>query len=182
MTRLFPALSPNSTWPLTRKVVESISLSTMNLVLVVAIWRDLKERGSAFKGVGPRRIRDQGIGAMRWTISSVIGTGPSLSVLVGSFFSFSHTMSLSLLSGTLLPKKYTNALTQSATHTDEFAALCVSIPKDTLDSWTAKILSWERDRNQPNPYFNPSSGMSGSWCVAVVLNSYFIRSLGVGNP
>jgi len=43
---------------------------------------------------------------------------------------------------------------------DEFAALSVDIPEEILHSWTAKILTWELDREQPNPYFNPSSGMS----------------------
>lgn len=56
-------------------------------------------------------------------------------------------------------KKYTAALAQSTTHSDEFSALSVDIPKDMLDSWTARIRSWENDRNQPNPYFNPLTGM-----------------------
>lgn len=85
-------------------------------------------------------------------------------VRLGRFilFSFSRTITQSLPSGTLLVRKYTNALTQSTGHTDEFTALCIDIPKDTLDLWTTRILSWERDRNQPNPYFNPSSGTSDS--------------------
>jgi hypothetical protein len=58
----------------------------------------------------------------------------------------------------LLAKKYTNALVQAATHMDEFTALCVDIPQETLDSWAARILAWEVDRKQLNPYFNPSSG------------------------
>ena len=49
---------------------------------------------------------------------------------------------------------------QTTTHEDEFAALCTDIPEDILDSWTTKILAWELDREQPNPYFNPSSGTS----------------------
>ena len=65
-----------------------------------------------------------------------------------------------LLPGPLLAKKYATALTQATTHSDEFTALCINIPKYTLDSWTEKIISWEDNRNQPNPYFNPSSGTS----------------------
>ena len=59
----------------------------------------------------------------------------------------------------LLAKKYANALIQSATHTDELAALCVGIPKETLDLWTTRIITWEFDRKQPNPYSNPLSGV-----------------------
>ncbi|KAF9777691.1 hypothetical protein BJ322DRAFT_1114826 [Thelephora terrestris] len=62
--------------------------------------------------------------------------------------------------GTLLAKKYTNALVQSATHADEFDALCVGVSPDTVNLWTERILNWEGDRSQPNPYFNPSSGPS----------------------
>ena len=69
------------------------------------------------------------------------------------------------LSGTLLAKKYANALAQSAVHADEFAALCVGIPEEILNSWTARILAWEVDRDQPNPYFNPFSGTSNSWSI-----------------
>ena len=65
-----------------------------------------------------------------------------------------------MFSGTLLAKKYTNALVQSTIHVDELNALCVDIPEGILDSWTARILAWELDREQPNPYFNPRSGMS----------------------
>lgn len=81
-------------------------------------------------------------------------------------FIFFLAYNLTPISGPLLAKKYTNALVQSATHVDEFTDLCVGIPKDVLDSWMAKILSWETDRDKPNPYFNPSSGMSDSSCVA----------------
>ena len=63
-----------------------------------------------------------------------------------------------MFSGTLLAKKYVSAIAQSVTHADELAALCVDIPKDILDSWTARIIAWELDREQPNPYSNPSSG------------------------
>ena len=64
-----------------------------------------------------------------------------------------------MFSGTLLAKKYVNALTQSGTHADEFAALCIDIPEETLDLWTTRIVAWELNREQPNPYFNPSTGM-----------------------
>ena len=77
-------------------------------------------------------------------------------------FSFSYE-DLILVSGTLLAKKYATALTQSATHADEFTALSADVPKEILDPWTVKILAWEIDREQPNPYFNPSSGTS--YCV-----------------
>ena len=71
--------------------------------------------------------------------------------------------------GPLLAKKYVNALEQSATHSDEFTDLCTDVPEDTLDSWTKRIVLWEGDRNQPNPYFNPSSGTSGNLCIVVTL-------------
>ena len=45
----------------------------------------------------------------------------------------------------LLAKKYTNALVQSATHEDEFEALCINIPLTIIDSWMARILTWEFD-------------------------------------
>ena len=62
--------------------------------------------------------------------------------------------------GTLLAKKYKNSLTQSATHKEEFVALCVGIPSDTIDLWVSKITMWEIDRKNPNPYFHPLSGMT----------------------
>ncbi|KAF9782642.1 hypothetical protein BJ322DRAFT_1022239 [Thelephora terrestris] len=64
--------------------------------------------------------------------------------------------------GTLLAKKYTNALVQSATHEDEFTALCTGISSETLGLWTTGITEWELDRTKPNPYFRPSSGLSES--------------------
>ena len=64
--------------------------------------------------------------------------------------------------GALLAKKYTNALAQATDHGDEFTALCTDISAEVLDSWTTRIISWELDRSQPNPYFNPSSGTSNS--------------------
>ena len=85
-----------------------------------------------------------------------------------------------LHAGTLLAKKYTNALAQSATHEDEYVALCVGIPADTLGPWRTKILTWEADRDQPNPYFNPTSGMSCHRCGTFPTDCV-IRSLGVGN-
>ena len=54
-----------------------------------------------------------------------------------------------------------NALDQSEIHKEDFAALCVGIPQDTLDAWTTRIEAWELDRDQRNPYFNPSSGKFG---------------------
>ena len=60
-----------------------------------------------------------------------------------------------------------NALAQSAIHADEFAALCIDISEGTLQLWEAKILSWERDRDQPNPYFNPASGRFNGPCIEV---------------
>ena len=92
ITRSLPALFLNSTWPLTRKVVELTSPSTMNLVLVVVIWKDPKGRGLAFKEEDQQRIRDRGIGAMRWMTSSATGIGLNLSVLVSSFGSLLHTI------------------------------------------------------------------------------------------
>lgn len=65
---------------------------------------------------------------------------------------------LNSVSGTLLAKKYINARTLSATHVDEFAALSTNVPDETLTLWASKICAWEVDREQPNPYFNPSSG------------------------
>jgi hypothetical protein len=38
-----------------------------------------------------------------------------------------------------------------------------------VDSWTTRIRSWEHDRTQPNPYFNPSSGTSNNPFAAVTL-------------
>ena len=37
-------------------------------------------------------------------------------------------------------------------------ALCVGVPQDILDAWATRVEAWELDRDQPNPYFNPSSG------------------------
>ena len=84
-----------------------------------------------------------------------------------------------LLLGTLLAKKYAAALVQSATHADEFTALSVDVPEEVLASWTTRIVAWELDREQPNPYFNPSSGMS--YCIAYpgYPNPKIFRSLGI---
>ena len=101
-----------------------------------------------------------------WNWSKLVRLGEII------LFSFSYD-NLTSTPGTLLAKKYTNALTQSATHADEFSALCIGILDDTLASWTAAILSWEGDRDQPNPYFNPSSGMSNylytSWLLLILV-------------
>jgi hypothetical protein len=86
------------------------------------------------------------------------GIGPNWYVLVRLPY-FSTLLQLSdPVSGTLLAKKYINARTQSVTHIDEFAALSTDIPNETLALWTGRICAWELDREQPNPYFNPSSG------------------------
>ena len=143
----------------------------MNLVLVGVIWRGPNGRGSAFKVEGQRKIRGPAIGAMQWTTRLAIGTGQSLFALVGTF----HLILVpkpdrSFHTGTLLAKKYNNALVQSAVHIEEFAALCTDIPQETLDSWTARILAWELDRDQPNPYFNLSSGKPGSSQIVAPLD------------
>ena len=76
-------------------------------------------------------------------------------------FCFVCTINSLLCLGPLLAKKYVAALTQSAMHSDEFAALCIDVPKDTRDLWIKRITSWEGNRSLPNPYFNQSSGTSG---------------------
>jgi hypothetical protein len=91
-----------------------------------------------------------------WNWSKLVRLGRSI------LFLFVCIINSSLLLGPLLTKKYISALAQAATHSDEFAALCIDIPKDTLDSWTERIISWEGNRSQPNPYFNQSSGTSSS--------------------
>ena len=110
---------------------------------------------------GGGSTRDQGPGywsdAMddkfgHWNWSKLIRLGRFF------YFSFPPTTTSSARSGTLLARKYANALTQSTTHVDEFDALCTDIPEGILNSWSARILAWEVDRDQPNPYFNLSSG------------------------
>ena len=96
---------------------------------------------------------------MQWTTSLAIGISQNLSVLVVFLLSLSYD-DLILILGSLLAKKYATAVVQSATHADEFTALSVDVPEEILDSWTTKILTWEHDREQPNLYFNPSSGTS----------------------
>ena len=76
-----------------------------------------------------------------------------------SHFPFLQPQS-NISSGTLFARKYANALIQSATHVDEFDALCVDIDEEILNLWTSRILAWELDRQQPNPYFTLLSGMS----------------------
>lgn len=98
-----------------------------------------------------------------WNWSKLVRLGEIL-------LSYSFPHNLTLFSGTLLAKKYTNACTQSTTHVDEFAALCTDIPEKLLKLWTDRILAWELDRSQLNPYFNPSSGASDRVCCTVSLN------------
>ena len=110
-----------------------------------------------------------------WNWSKLVRLGRSVS------FPSPHAITSPLLLGPLLAKKYEAAQTQSATHSDEFTALCIDIPKDTLDSWTEKIISWEANRNQPNPFFHPSSGMLGP-CIIITPNPGVVRTFGIGNP
>ena len=161
MIKLLLALFPSSISPLTRKAAGSISHSTMSRVLGEVTWRALREHGLVCKEEVQRRIRGPGIGAIQWTINSVIGIGPNSPALVKISLFFLLYDNLSTFLGALLAKKYSNAVKQSATHNDEFDGLCVGIPDKTLDSWTEKITAWEFDRGEPNPYFQPSSGTSG---------------------
>ena len=70
-----------------------------------------------------------------------------------------------------------NTLAQSATHTDKLAALCTNISEETLQSWKAKILSWECDWDQPNPYFNPISGRFNDTYIEVTSNPCYHQAL-----
>ena len=75
-------LSPSFIWPCTRKVAESTSLLIKNQAPVIATWRAQRGLGLASREGVQRKIRDLGIGATQWTISSDTGIGQSLSVLV----------------------------------------------------------------------------------------------------
>ena len=88
-------------------------------------------------------------------------------VRLGRPVSTSSHIGLIHLSGTLLAKKFTNALEQSVVHSDEFLALSADIPSDILDLWTTRITSWESNRKMPNPYYNPSSGISCQFSLLV---------------
>ena len=121
---------------------------------------------------GGGSTRDQGPGYWSDSMDDKFGHWNwSKLVRLGEFFFVSLLLPATqlLLLGTLLAKKYTNALEQSAAHADEFDALCVDVPKETLDSWTEKITSWECDRSKPNPYFNPSSGMFNGMFLSPLL-------------
>ena len=102
-------------------------------------------------------------------ISLATGIGQSSFVSVRFFCLVLPNHNLTQFSGTLLAKKYINACTQSTTHVDEFAALCTDVPEELLEQWAARIRAWELDRNQLNPYFNPSSGTTGRAYVVRLL-------------
>jgi len=99
-----------------------------------------------------------------WNWSKLVRLGGVLSYIL-------PCRNLTLFSGALLVMKYTNACMQSTTHVDEFAALCTDVPEGLLELWATRILAWELNRKQPNPYFNPSSGASDHTCCATPLNS-----------
>src|ERR1700753_4108700 len=74
-TRLSLELFRNFTWPPTKKIVASISLSTMNPVSVVVTWRDRKERGLASREGGRREIKELAIGEHLWMTNLASGSG-----------------------------------------------------------------------------------------------------------
>ena len=85
MIKLLLVLFRNSIWPPIRKIVASNIHSIMSLVLVVAIWRDQRGRGSVFKGGARRGIKGLVTGVTRWMTSLATGTGPNLFASVSPF-------------------------------------------------------------------------------------------------
>ena len=59
--------------------------------------------------------------------------------------------------GSLLAKKYLNAVEQAAFHAEELSLLNEGLPATLVQSWTAKITTWEKDRGAANPYYIPAT-------------------------
>ena len=59
--------------------------------------------------------------------------------------------------GSLLAKKYLNAVQKAMVHAEELSFINDGLPTTLVQLWMAKITTWEDDRNAPNPYYIPAT-------------------------
>jgi len=131
----------------------------MNLERGGEIWKVRSGRGTGSRVAGALRTKDPDFGVTLWMTNLGIGIGANSCALVRVPCP-SHLQDESSpngIEGSLLMKKYLNAVEQSKFHKDELSLINDSLPEDLVQLWTAKITTWENDRTTPNPYYLPTT-------------------------
>lgn len=87
-----------------------------------------------------------------WNWSKLIGLGTYL-----HHFFVNAKGRANFHKGSLLAKKYLNAVEKADLHAEVISLINAGLPRDLVDLWTAKIITWENDRSAPNPYYTPET-------------------------
>lgn len=58
-----------------------------------------------------------------------------------------------------MAKKYLNAVNQAKLHEEELNLVNDDLPLVLIHLWKVMIVTWEKDRSSPNPYYSPVKSM-----------------------
>jgi len=114
-------------------------------------WFGLQGGGST-KDQGPgywSDAMDDKLGHWNW--SKLVRLGIHF-YLLPSDIKYQYLMSIV---GSLLAKKYLNAVQQADLHEEELGLINEDLPIACVASWKKMIATWENDRSSPNPYYTP---------------------------
>lgn len=92
---------------------------------------------------------DDKLGHWNWTKLVRLG--------MSTIFAPGGSMLMHCDEGTLLAKKYLNAVEQAEAHAQELLLINKALPQTLIESWTTVITTWENDRTAPNPYYIPAT-------------------------
>lgn len=86
--------------------------------------------------------------------------------------------------GSLLAKKYLNAVKQAKLHEEELELINESLPIALVNTWKAMITTWESDRGSPNPYYTPvkSTSMNVPDRASLTFGCRSLRNRGKATP